>query len=201
MLIELHRKVVAGEVTDSCVICGNDHDIERVYVVTHGDRGEEMGPMCDLCLDYLNRRKHDPRDPTLNNWPARGWPTVEVLERLRQRYPVAMFDTEEELLAAATDRAADERIYGAAAVWRMEREGRPLVGAVATDRAGVYARPRSLPLREENMTDENTRKARERDALELIAAELERLRILREYELGVQIIDKEGDLFVRSLED
>jgi hypothetical protein len=47
---------------------------------------------------------------------------LEVLERLRRRYPEAMFDTEEELLAAATDRAADERIYGAAVVWRMERE-------------------------------------------------------------------------------
>jgi hypothetical protein len=33
-----------------------------------------------------------------------------------------MFDTEEELLAAATDRVADERVYGAAVVWRMERE-------------------------------------------------------------------------------
>jgi hypothetical protein len=33
-----------------------------------------------------------------------------------------MFDTEEELLAAATDRAADDRIYGASVLWRMERE-------------------------------------------------------------------------------
>ena len=35
--------------------------------------------------------------------------------------------------------------------------------------------------------DENTRKARELDALELIAAELERLRVLKEHELGVRV--------------
>jgi hypothetical protein len=122
MLIELHRMVVAGELTDCCVICGNDFDLRSVYVVTHGDRGEEMGRMCPTCLEYLNRRKEDAEDPTLDNWPARGWPTTEVLERLRRRYPEPMFDTEEELLAAATDRAAEERIYEAAFVWRMERE-------------------------------------------------------------------------------
>jgi hypothetical protein len=122
MLIELHRKVVAGESTDCCVICGNDFDLRSVYVVTHGDRGEEMGRMCDVCLDYLNRRKLDSEDPTLDNWPACGWPTSEVLERLRRRYPEPMFDAEEEFLAAATDRAAEARIYEAAFLWRMERE-------------------------------------------------------------------------------
>jgi hypothetical protein len=35
--------------------------------------------------------------------------------------------------------------------------------------------------------DEQIRKGRELDALEIIAAELERLRILREYELGVRL--------------
>jgi hypothetical protein len=78
--------------------------------------------MCPTCLDYLNRRKLDSEDPTRGNWPARGWPTTEVLERLRRRYPEPMFDTEEELLAATTDRAAEERIYERALVWRMERE-------------------------------------------------------------------------------
>ncbi len=122
MRIELHRKLVAGACTDCCVICGNDFDLESVCAVASGDRGEEMGPMCDVCLEYLNRRKGDAEDPTLDNWPARGWPTVEVLERLRRRHPEAMFDTEDELLAAAVDRAADDRIYGGAVVWRMERE-------------------------------------------------------------------------------
>ena len=35
--------------------------------------------------------------------------------------------------------------------------------------------------------DEHTLKGRELDALEIIAAELERLRILKEYELGVEL--------------
>jgi hypothetical protein len=35
--------------------------------------------------------------------------------------------------------------------------------------------------------DEQTRRARELDALEVIAAELERLRILKEHELGVTL--------------
>jgi hypothetical protein len=35
--------------------------------------------------------------------------------------------------------------------------------------------------------DEHTRKARELDALETIAAELERQRVLKEYELGVEL--------------
>lgn len=35
--------------------------------------------------------------------------------------------------------------------------------------------------------DEYTRRARELDALEVIAAELERLRILKEHELGVEL--------------
>jgi hypothetical protein len=35
--------------------------------------------------------------------------------------------------------------------------------------------------------DEQTRRARELDALELIVAELERLRVLKEHELGVRL--------------
>jgi hypothetical protein len=35
--------------------------------------------------------------------------------------------------------------------------------------------------------DEKTRRARELDALELIAAELENLRVLKEHELGVRL--------------
>jgi hypothetical protein len=48
--------------------------------------------------------------------------------------------------------------------------------------------------------DEQTRKARTLDALELIAAELERLRLLQEHELGVRIEHEEGDPFVRPVE-
>ena len=45
--------------------------------------------------------------------------------------------------------------------------------------------------------DEQDRAGRTLDALESIAAELERLRLLREYELGATVEDEEGSVFVR----
>jgi hypothetical protein len=48
--------------------------------------------------------------------------------------------------------------------------------------------------------DEYTRKARELDALENIAAQLEQLRMLKEHELGVWIENVEGSLNVKPVE-
>jgi hypothetical protein len=48
--------------------------------------------------------------------------------------------------------------------------------------------------------DEERRKGRELEALEIIAAELERLRLLKEYELRVQVEDVEGSLNVKPVE-
>jgi hypothetical protein len=48
--------------------------------------------------------------------------------------------------------------------------------------------------------DEQKRRERELEALELIAAELERLRVQKEHELGVRVKEIEGDLHVRSAE-
>ena len=48
--------------------------------------------------------------------------------------------------------------------------------------------------------DEQQRRARELDALEAIAAELERLRMLREYELRVRVQEVEGALYVKPAE-
>ena len=45
--------------------------------------------------------------------------------------------------------------------------------------------------------EEVKRKALELDALENIAAELERLRVLKEHELGLRVVDNEGTLNVR----
>lgn len=45
--------------------------------------------------------------------------------------------------------------------------------------------------------NEEKRKARQLDALENIAAELERLRVLMEHELAVRVVDNEGTLNVR----
>ncbi len=57
-------------------ICGNDFARGNVYPVAMDDKEGELGEMCLVCLDYLNARKHDGDDPTLDNWPARGWPTL-----------------------------------------------------------------------------------------------------------------------------
>ena len=45
--------------------------------------------------------------------------------------------------------------------------------------------------------DEHRRKERELEAWELVAAELEKLRILRGHERGVRVVYDEGALFVR----
>jgi len=48
--------------------------------------------------------------------------------------------------------------------------------------------------------DEQTRRARELDALEVIAEQLERLRVLKEYEIGARVREVEGDLWVEPVE-
>jgi hypothetical protein len=48
--------------------------------------------------------------------------------------------------------------------------------------------------------DEQIRRARELDALEVIAAELEKLRVLREYEIGAEVRKVEGNLYVQPIE-
>jgi hypothetical protein len=49
--------------------------------------------------------------------------------------------------------------------------------------------------------DEQKRRERELEALEIIAAELERLRMLKEHELGVWIKDVGGTLIVKPVEE
>ncbi len=56
------------------------------------------------------------------------------------------------------------------------------------------------PNGKEKRMDEQTREDRTLDALEHIAAELERLRMLREHELSVKVEDEEGSLWVRPVE-
>jgi hypothetical protein len=48
--------------------------------------------------------------------------------------------------------------------------------------------------------DEQTRKGRELNALEVIAAELEKLRVLREYEIGAEVRAVEGNMYVQPIE-
>ena len=48
--------------------------------------------------------------------------------------------------------------------------------------------------------DEQQRRARELDALEIIAGELEKLRVLKEHELGARVEEVEGNLYVERTE-
>ncbi len=124
MLIELWRKVIATDYTNTCcAVCGNDFDRGSVFSVAFGDRGDELGEMCPVCLDYLNRRKVDADDPTLGNWPARGWPSLEDLEDARRRYPEAMYASRGDFDEAAKDLYAEDEIYDTSVVWGMKREG------------------------------------------------------------------------------
>ena len=49
--------------------------------------------------------------------------------------------------------------------------------------------------------DEQTREECRLEALELLAEEVEKLRMLREHEMGVRVVDYEGSLFVRPDEE
>jgi hypothetical protein len=49
--------------------------------------------------------------------------------------------------------------------------------------------------------EEERRKGLMLEAVEFAAAELERLRVLKEYELRVRVEEEEGDLFVRPVEE
>jgi hypothetical protein len=92
MRIELWRKFIGTDyLTTCCAVCGNDFARGDVYPVAMDDKEGGLGEMCLVCLDYLNARKHGGDDPTLENWPAREWPTLGGLEEARRRYPEPMF--------------------------------------------------------------------------------------------------------------
>jgi hypothetical protein len=124
MLIELWRKVIATDYTSTnCAVCGNDFDRGSVFPVAFGDSGDELGEMCPVCLDYLNRRKADEEDPTRGDWPARDWPSLEILQESRRCYPAAMYANRDALAVAATDLDTEDEIYRKSVLWGMEREG------------------------------------------------------------------------------
>ncbi len=123
MLIELWRKETVEQYSVTpCVICGNDFELGSVFPMVYGDRGQELGEMCPVCLDYLDRRRADVDDPTLGNWPARNWPTLKDLEEARRRFPEPMFETSDDMCAFAVDFEADERLTRETILWPMERE-------------------------------------------------------------------------------
>lgn len=123
MLIELWRKETAEDYSiTTCAICGDDFDRGSVFPVIFADQGEDLGEMCPTCLGYLNRRKVDAENPIRRgNQPACDWPTLEALEEARRRYPTAMFETSEDLLAAADGPQGEEKVYADTIVWEMVR--------------------------------------------------------------------------------
>ena len=123
MLIELWRKVLATDYSRThCGICGNDFDRGTVFPVAFTDGRASIGEMCPVCLDYVNRRKQDADDPTRDNWPARGWPTLEDLEAARRRYPAPMFPDAAAYAVAAPDLDAEQEMLQSSMIWTMERE-------------------------------------------------------------------------------
>ena len=123
MLIELWRKFLATDYrTTCCAVCGNDFDRGTVFAVAFTDGGYELGEMCPVCLDYLNRRKRDADDPTLGNWPARDWPSLAILQESRRCYPEAMFADDAALKAAAGDIEGEEVLLDASVLWEQKRE-------------------------------------------------------------------------------
>lgn len=89
---------------------------------------------------------------------------------------------------------------------KPERCGAAFAGARAVlplPRRGQHLRPEErakaslAPTREEILVNEETRRERTLGALELIAEEMDCLRMLREHEMGVRVVDEDGDPFVR----
>ncbi len=123
MLIELWRKVIATDYTNTCcAVCGNDFDRGSVFPVAFSDSGDELGEMCPVCLDYLDRRRRDEDDPTFGNWPARDWPSLEILQESRRCYPEAMYASRGE--AEALSWEAEEDALAASILWEQKREAK-----------------------------------------------------------------------------
>jgi hypothetical protein len=77
VIIELYRAWIPEEMAGNvCGICGTD------------DR-HDMGAACHKCLEFLGMRRPD------------RFPTREIYEEALRKYPEPMFESEEELEAAA----------------------------------------------------------------------------------------------------
>jgi hypothetical protein len=120
----------------------------------------------------------------------RAWrKTVKVLDNLCGLSDALMLGPFTLALTDALMRSKEE-------LARVEdRLARPSDWGYASEAGG----PR--PPTERREMDEQKRRERELDALEVIAAELERLRLLKEHELGAWIKDVGGTLIVKPVEE
>jgi hypothetical protein len=113
--------------------------------------------------------------------------TVKVLDNLCGLSDALMCDP---LILALTD-----------ALMRSREELTRAEDRLARPSDWGYATGSPRPPTERREMDEQKRRERELDALEGIALELERLRVLKEHELGVRIKDAGGTLIVKPVEE
>ncbi len=110
MEIWLQRAAHPGEVDveETCGICGIGFERGVVRIDALTDEGYEIGPMCEVCLDYFSRRQ----DETA---VAHDWPSREKYADAVRRYPTPMVGSRDEL-PDDTDPAKYDEFYRAAAI-------------------------------------------------------------------------------------
>lgn len=113
MLVELWRRMLNEDPADAtCGICGNNFAKGNVFAIALTDDASEVGPVCPVCLDYLNARASD-----VGASVAVDWPSLQDLQDARSQYPEPMYASREELKAAATDSDLEDEIYRETVVW------------------------------------------------------------------------------------
>ena len=115
MIIRLQRQWVAGDPTyvypdggeTRCGMCGHPFEEPSVVATATTDDQGEMGVVCVECVNYLGRRNPE------------KFPTPEEYRELLERYPEAMYPTEEALEADAEGyEDPSELVWEDSWVWR-----------------------------------------------------------------------------------
>jgi len=112
MKIWLQRATHPGEVDveETCSICGIEFERGVVRIDALTDERYEIGPMCEVCLDYFSRRQHE--TAVAHDWPSREKYVDAVL-----LYPTPMVGSRDEL-PDDTNPAEYDEFYGAAVIHR-----------------------------------------------------------------------------------
>lgn len=112
MKIWLHRAAHPGQVgvEEACAICGIEFERGPVLIDALTDEGYEIGPMCEVCLDYFSRRQKETA-------VAHDWPSREKYVDAALRYPTPMVGSRDEL-PDDTNPAEYDEFYEAAVIHR-----------------------------------------------------------------------------------
>ncbi len=117
MIIKLQRQWVGGDPVyiypdgagTRCAVCGVEFEEPSVVASATTDDGGEMGVVCVECVEYLGKRNPE------------KFPTGEEYRQLLERYPEAMYPSEEALIAAGEAAGYEdpsEVAYEPSWVWR-----------------------------------------------------------------------------------